>query len=356
MIPGDGTGPEVVEAARRVLEATGVSLEWDLQHAGSFAQERFGMPLPEVVVASIRRNRVALKGPVTTPVAKGFRSVNVALRRSFDLYACFRPCKSFKGARSHYDNVDLVVIRENMEDLYSGVEAPRGSAEASRIRQLCQELGIGGMPEDVGIGVKWYSVSGTRRLMQWAFEYARSYRRRKVTVVHKGNILKHTDGLFFHVASEVAKQFPDVAFDDRIVDNLCLQLVQKPELYDVLVLPNQYGDIVADLCAGLVGGLGMVPGAYFGEGGVAIFEPVHGSAPKYAGQNRVNPSATILCGVLMLRHLGEMEAADRVERAFASIVGEGRQVTYDMKHTPGDSSAVGTSQFADAVIARMREM
>lgn len=356
LIPGDGTGPEIVEATRRVLEATGVQFEWDIQQAGKVALEQSGTPLPEEVIGSIKRTRVALKGPVTTPVARGFRSVNVVLRQSLGLFVCLRPCKSYRGARSRFENVDLVVIRENMEDLYAGVESQRGTEEASQLRCLLSKMGIGQIPEDAGIGIKWHSVAGTRRLVRWAFDYARANRRRKVTIVHKGNILKYTDGLFLQTATEVAKEYPEIGFDDRIVDNMCMQLVQKPELYDVLVLPNVYGDIVSDLCAGLVGGLGLAPGGNFAERDVAIFEPTHGSAPKYAGLNKVNPSATILSGMLMLRHLKEHDAADRLEQAFASVLAEGRNVTYDMKNAPEDPSAVGTSQFADAVIARMREI
>ncbi len=354
LIPGDGTGPEIVEAARRVLEATGVKFEWDVQEAGVDVLERHGTPLPDSVIESIKRNKVALKGPITTPVGKGFRSVNVALRKTLGLYSCLRPCKSYPGVRSRYENVDLVVVRENMEDLYAGVEFQRGSAGAKRLIDLAAETGAGTIPSDSGISVKSISVTGSRRIVKWAFEYARANNRRKVTAVHKANILKYTDGLFLQVASEVAREYPDIEFDDRIVDNMCMQLVQKPELYDVLVLPNLFGDILSDLCAGLVGGLGVAPGGNFGEEGVALFEPTHGSAPKYAGLNKVNPSATILSGMLMLRHLGEREAADRLERAFAAVVAEGKEVTYDMKPYPNDPTAVGTSQFADAIIRKMQ--
>ncbi len=356
LIPGDGTGPEIVEATRRVLEATGVAFDWDVQEAGIDVYEKLGTPMPESVFESIRRNKVALKGPITTPLGKGFRSVNVALRKELELYACLRPCKSYKGVRSRYQDVDLVIVRENMEDLYAGVEFQKDSEGARRLIALAQETGAGRIVEDSAISIKSISVSGTRRIVKWAFEHARANKRRKVTAVHKANILKYTDGLFLEVASEVASQYPDIEFDDRIVDNMCMQLVQKPEQYDVLVLPNLFGDILSDLCAGLVGGLGVAPGANFGAGDVAVFEPTHGSAPKYAGQNRVNPSATILSGVLMLRHLGEREAADRLERAFASVVAEGWYVTYDMKPSADDPTAVGTSQFADAIISRMMEI
>ncbi len=355
LIPGDGTGPEIVEATRRVLEATGVQFDWDVQEAGVDVLEKYGTPLPDSVIESVKRNKVALKGPITTPIGKGFRSVNVALRKSLGLYACLRPCKSYPGVRSRYDNVDLVIVRENMEDLYAGVEFAKGSDGAKRLIELAAETGAGIIAPDSGISIKSISVTGTRRIAKYAFDYARANHRRKVTAVHKANILKFTDGLFLQVATEVAKEYPDIEFDDRIVDNMCMQLVQKPELYDVLVLPNLFGDILSDLAAGLVGGLGVAPGGNFGEEGVAVFEPTHGSAPKYAGQNKMNPSATILSGMLMLRHLGERDAADRLERAFAAVVAEGKDVTYDMKPNPADPTAVGTSEFADAIIRRIEE-
>ena len=355
LIPGDGTGPEIVEATRRVLEATGVQFDWDVQEAGVDVLEKYGTPLPDSVIESVKRNKVALKGPITTPIGKGFRSVNVALRKSLGLYACLRPCKSYPGVRSRYDNVDLVIVRENMEDLYAGVEFAKGSDGARRLIELAAETGAGIIAPDSGISIKSISVTGTRRIAKYAFDYARANHRRKVTAVHKANILKFTDGLFLQVATEVAKEYPDIEFDDRIVDNMCMQLVQKPELYDVLVLPNLFGDILSDLAAGLVGGLGVAPGGNFGEEGVAVFEPTHGSAPKYAGQNKMNPSATILSGMLMLRHLGERDAADRLERAFAAVVAEGKDVTYDMKPNPADPTAVGTSEFADAIIRRIEE-
>jgi len=356
LIPGDGTGPEIVEATRRVLEGTGVQFDWDYQEAGVAALEKYGTPLPDPVIESIKRNKVALKGPITTPIGKGFRSVNVALRKTLGLYACLRPCKSYKGVRSRYQNVNLIIVRENMEDLYAGVEFEKGSEGAKRLIALAAETGAGQIPEDSGISIKSISVTGSRRIVKWAFDYARANHRRKVTAVHKANILKFSDGLFLHVASEVAKEYPDIEFDDRIVDNMCMQLVQKPELYDILVLPNLFGDIISDLAAGLVGGLGVAPGGNFGEGSVAIFEPTHGSAPKYAGLNKVNPSATILSGMLMLRHLGELVAGDRLEKAFAAVIAEGKSVTYDMKPSPDDPTAVGTAQFADAIISRMKEL
>jgi len=355
LIPGDGVGPEVVAAARRVLEATGVPLRWEVVEAGQPAIERFGTPLPDSVLEAIRRTRVALKGPVTTPVGTGFRSVNVALRQSLNLYACLRPCKSYPGVRSRYQAVDLVIVRENTEDLYAGIEFERGSPQAQRLLGTLADLGAKGIGPDSGISIKPISESATRRIVRFAFDYARAQGRRKVTAIHKANIMKFSDGLFLATAREVAQEYPDIPFEDMLVDNMCMQLVQRPENYDVLVLPNLYGDILSDLCAGLVGGLGMAPGANIGEG-IAVFEPVHGSAPRYAGQNKVNPMATMLSGVLMLRHLGEVAAADRLEAAIAAVIAEGRSVTYDMKPHREDPTAVGTSQVADAVIQKLEEM
>ncbi|MDI7276875.1 MAG: isocitrate/isopropylmalate dehydrogenase family protein [Anaerolineae bacterium] len=334
LIPGDGTGPELVSAARRVLEATGVPLEWEVQEAGEAVLAREGTPLPERVLDSIRRNGVALKGPITTPVGSGFRSVNVALRQSLGLYANLRPARTIPGVRTRYEGVDLVIVRENMEDLYAGIE---------------HEV----IPDVACESIKVITRPASERIVRFAFEYARRNGRRKVTAVHKANIMKLTDGLFLRVAQEVARDYPEVAFEDRIVDNMCMQLVQKPELYDVLVLPNLYGDIISDLASGLVGGLGVAPGANVGEKW-AVFEPVHGSAPKYAGQDRANPTATILSGALMLRHLGEVEAAERVESAVRQVIGEGRYVTSDLKPAPDDPSAVGTQAMADAIAARVR--
>jgi len=334
LIPGDGTGPELVRAARRVLEATGVPLEWEVQEAGEAVMAQEGTPLPERVLESIRRNGVALKGPITTPVGTGFRSVNVTLRQSLGLFANLRPARTIPGVRTRYEQVDLVIVRENMEDLYAGIE---------------HEV----IPDVACESIKVITRPASERIVRFAFEYARRNGRRKVTAVHKANIMKLTDGLFLKVAQEVAREYPDIAFEDRIVDNMCMQLVQKPELYDVLVLPNLYGDIISDLASGLVGGLGVAPGANIGEQW-AVFEPVHGSAPKYAGQNKVNPTATILSGALMLRHLGEVEAAERVERAVREVIGEGRYVTYDLKPQPDDPSAVGTQEMAEAIAARVR--
>jgi isocitrate dehydrogenase (NAD+) len=353
LIPGDGTGPEIAEATRRVLEATGVSIEWDVQDAGTGVMEREGTPLPERVLESIRRNKVAIKGPVTTPVGTGFRSVNVALRKSLNLYACVRPCKWYEGVRSRYEGVDIVIVRENTEDLYAGIEFERGSEWIAKVSDITEASGQGRIREDAGLSLKPISESGTRRIVTYAFEYARANGRRTVTAVHKANIMKYSDGLFLSVAREVAKEYQDIEFWDVIVDNLCMQLVQRPEQFDVLVLPNLYGDIISDLCAGLVGGLGVAPGANIGDD-TSLFEPTHGSAPKYAGQNKVNPMAMMFSGMLMLRHIGEVEAGDRLERALAEVIREGRSVTYDMKADRNDPTAVGTSEVADAVIAKLR--
>ncbi len=352
LIPGDGTGPELTEATRRVLEATGVEFDWDVQQAGTDVMEEYGgNPLPEHVLQSIRENGVALKGPITTPVGGGFRSVNVALRKSLDLFAQVRPCKTYPGVRTRFDDVDLVIVRENTEDLYAGIEFEEGTSAALDLIAWIEAHG-GRIRPDSGISIKPISIGGSRRIVQFAFDYARRNGRRKVTAVHKANIMKFSDGLFLRVAREVAEENTGVEFDDRIVDNMCMQLVQRPEEYDVLVLPNLYGDVVSDLCAGMIGGLGLAPGANFGDG-VAVFEPTHGSAPKYAGQNKVNPMAQMLSGMLMLRHLGETEAADRLEGAIAEVIGEGRSVTYDMKPARDDPTAVGTSEVADAIIEKM---
>jgi isocitrate dehydrogenase (NAD+) len=355
LIPGDGTGPEITDATRRVLEATGVEFNWDVQDAGTDVMEREGTPLPQRVLDSIRRNKVALKGPITTPVGTGFRSVNVALRKELDLYACLRPCKSYKGVRSRYEDIDLIVVRENMEDLYAGVEFELGSPYVGRLREMVVESGQPPYREDAGITIKAISVTGTRRIVKFAFEYARANGRKKVSAVHKANIMKFTDGLFLRVAREVAQEYPEIEFQDVIVDNMCMQLVQKPELYDVLVLPNLYGDILSDLCAGLVGGLGVAPGANIGDD-TALFEPTHGSAPKYTGLNKVNPMAMMFSGMLMLRYLKENAAADRLEQAMATIIAEGKEVTYDMKPNRDDPTAVGTSGVADAIIRKMETM
>jgi len=353
LIPGDGVGPELSEATRRVLEGTGVEFDWDVQEAGADVMDQFGTPLPEPVLESIRTNRVAIKGPITTPVGGGFRSVNVALRKELDLYACLRPCKYYPGVRSRYDNVDIVVVRENMEDLYAGIEFEEGLPETAKLIEFISDLSGKAIREDSGISIKPISVTGTKRIVGFAFDYARKYGRKKVTAVHKANIMKFSDGLFLATAREVAEQYPDIEFEDRIVDNCCMQLVSRPEEYDVLVLPNLYGDIISDLCAGLIGGLGVAPGGNIGDD-IAVFEATHGSAPKYRGMNKVNPMAMMFSGVLMLRHLNEDDAADRLENALADVISEGKAVTYDMKPNRDDPSAVGTSQVADAVIAKLQ--
>jgi isocitrate dehydrogenase (NAD+) len=353
LIPGDGTGPELTEATRRVLEATGVDFDWDVREAGADVMAKHGgNPLPDDVLDAIRATGVALKGPITTPVGGGFRSVNVALRKSLDLYAQVRPCKTYPGVRTRFDDVNLVVVRENTEDLYAGIEYEQGSEEVRELISWIESHGGKLAHDDAGISIKPISITGTRRIVQFAFDYARRNGRRKVTAVHKANIMKFSDGLYLHVAREVAGENGDIEFDDRIVDNMCMQLVQRPEEYDVLVLPNLYGDVLSDLCAGMIGGLGLAPGANFGEG-IAIFEPTHGSAPKYAGQNKVNPMAQMLSGVMMLRQLEEREAADNLEQAIASVIREGESVTYDMKPTRDDPTAVGTSQVADAIIEKL---
>ena len=353
LIPGDGIGPELTEATRRVLEASGAEFDWDVQFAGTDVMEQNdGNPLPDHVLDAIRETGVALKGPITTPVGSGFRSVNVGLRKALDLYGQVRPCKSYEGVRSRFDDVDLVLIRENTEDLYAGIEYEQGGEEAEELIAWIEKHGGKLRHRDAGISIKPLSVTGTRRIVQFAFDYARRNGRRKVTAVHKANIMKFTDGLYLRVAKEVGAANSDIEFDDRIVDNMCMQLVQRPEEYDVLVCPNLYGDIVSDLAAGMIGGLGMAPGGNFGEE-AAIFEPTHGSAPKYAGQNKANPMAQMLSGVMMLRHLDEHEAADRVESAIAGVIREGKSVTYDMKPTRDDPTAVGTSEVADAIIEQL---
>ncbi len=354
LIPGDGTGPEVIEAMCRCVEATGVAIQWELQQAGADTMEEYGTPLPESVLDSIRKNRVAIKGPITTPVGTGFRSVNVAMRKQLDLYACLRPSKYYEGVKSRYPGVDLVIVRENTEDLYAGIEFAAGTDENARIIEEIQQLTGQQIRPDSGISIKPISRQASARIVRFAFEYALANDRHKVTAVHKANIMKYSDGLFLDTAREVAQEYADsgIEFEDRIVDNMAMQLVQKPELYDVLVLPNLYGDIISDLASGLVGGLGVAPGANIGDD-IAVFEPTHGSAPKYKDLNEVNPTATILSAVLMLRYLQEEQAADRVESAVAAVIKRGEKVTYDLKPTRDDPTAVGTSQMADAIIAEL---
>lgn len=354
LIPGDGVGPELAEATRLCIDATGVKIDWDVQEAGVDVMAKLGTPVPDSVIESIRRTKVALKAPITTPVGTGFRSVNVYLRQALDLYACVRPCRIYAGVRTYFENakVDLVIVRENTEDLYAGIEFEKGKPETAQLIEDIKKLNGKTIRPDSGISIKPISVTGSERIVRYAFEYARKHGRKKVTAVHKANILKFSDGLFLEVAREVAKSYTDIEFEDRIVDNMCMQLVQKPELYDVMVLPNLYGDIVSDLCAGLIGGLGMAPGANIGEKG-AVFEATHGSAPKYKGQWKLNPTALILSGVLMLEHLGETEAAKRLDKAVAKVIAEGKDVTYDMKPHRDDPTAVGTLEMAKAIIKAM---
>ena len=327
LIPGDGIGPELAEATRRVLDVSGVKFDWEVVDAGEAVMAKEGTPLPQSVLDSILRNKVAIKGPITTPVGVGFRSVNVALRQALNLYANLRPVRSIPGLKTRYDNVDLVIVRENTEDLYAGIEHMVGPDAAESIKIITR--------------------AASERIARFALEYAVANGRRKVTAVHKANIMKFSDGLFLESCRTIAAGYEGkIAFEDRIVDNMCMQLVQKPELYDVLVLPNLYGDIVSDLAAGLVGGLGVAPGANIGTE-AAVFEAVHGSAPKYAGQNKANPTALMLSGVLLLRHIGQQAAAERVEDAIRAVITEGRTVTYDL------GGSAGTSEFADAIVARL---
>src|SRR3954449_4754753 len=353
LIPGDGTGPELVDATRRVLEATGVEFDWEVRHAGAEVMDQYdGNPLPDETLDAIRAAGVALKGPITTPVGGGFRSVNVGLRKELDMYAQVRPCKTYPRVRTRFEDVDLIVVRENTEDLYAGIEYEQGTPDAEELISWIEAHGGRLRWNDAGISIKPISITGTRRIFEFAFDYARKNGRRKVTCVHKANIMKFSDGLWLRVAREVAAENSDIEFDDRIVDNMCMQLVQRPEEYDMLVLPNLYGDVLSDLCAGMIGGLGLAPGANYGES-VAVFEPTHGSAPKYAGQNKVNPMAELLSGMLMLRHLEERDAAARLERAIAEVICDGKSVTYDMKPSRDDPTAVGTSEVADAIIEKL---
>ncbi|PQO38993.1 isocitrate dehydrogenase [Blastopirellula marina] len=359
LITGDGTGPELAEAARKCVDATGVAINWDVQEAGIDVMERIGTPIPDSTIESVRRTKCALKAPITTPVGTGFRSINVYLRQELGLYACIRPCKYYPGVRSYFSElgVDIVIVRENTEDLYAGVEFEKGKPETAQLIEF-----INGLPsdrkiktgaEETGVSIKPISVSGTERIVRCAFDYAQKNGRKKVTAVHKANIMKYSDGLYLATATEVAKDYPDIEFEERIVDNMCMQLVQKPELYDVIVLPNLYGDILSDLGAGIVGGLGVAPGANIGPNG-AVFEATHGSAPKYKGLNKVNPTALILSGMLMLQHMGETDAAKRLETAVADVIAEGKNVTYDLKPNRDDPTAVGTQEMAAAICAKLQ--
>jgi len=353
LITGDGIGPEIAEATRRCVDATGAGIKWEVAEAGTEVMERLGTPLPEATIESIKKNGVALKAPVTTPVGKGYRSINVHLRQMLDLYVCLRPCKSYKGVRSRYTDIDLVVVRENTEDLYAGIEYQKGKDDTAEIINWINAHSERKISKDSGISIKPISVKATQRIVGFAFDYARKIGRKKVTSVHKANIMKFSDGLWLEVSRDVAKQYTDIEFEDRIVDNMCMQLIQKPELYDVIVLPNLYGDIISDLCAGLIGGLGVAPGANIGDK-AAIFEATHGSAPKYKGQNKVNPTALILSGVMMLRHIGKSAEADKLEAAVAAVITEGKSVTYDLKEERDDPTAVGTSEMADAIIKKIK--
>ena len=355
LITGDGIGPEIAEAARRCIDSTGADINWEIAEAGVDVMERLGTPLPEATIESVRKNGVALKAPITTPVGIGFRSINVYLRQELDLYTCLRPCKSYKGVRSRYSDIDLVVVRENTEDLYAGIEFEKGKDDTTELINWLNKHSKRKIGMDSGVSIKPISVEATEKIFHFAFKYAQKMNRRKVTSVHKANIMKFTDGLWLEVSRDVAKSYPDIEFEDRIVDNMCMQLIQKPELYDVLVLPNLYGDILSDLCAGLVGGLGVAPGANIGDKG-AVFEATHGSAPKYAGQNKVNPTALILSGALMLSHLDKMAEAEKLEKAVAAVIAEGKDVTYDMKPDRNDPTAVGTQEMADAIIEKIKNL
>lgn len=354
LIPGDGIGPEVIRAARRCIEATGVKVTWDVVIAGQEAKDKYGDLLPEGVLESIKKNKIALKGPIITPIGDGFRSVNVAIRQSLDLYACVRPAKSYPGIRSPYKDIDLVIIRENSEDLYAGIEFEEGKPETKELIATIEGHTQKKIRQDSGISIKPISKYASERIARFAFEYAIKYHRNKVTVVHKANIMKFTDGLFLKTAREVAKDYTGrVAFEEAIIDNMAMQLVQRPKDYDVLVLPNLYGDIISDLCAGLVGGLGVAPGANIGRD-MAVFEAVHGAAPKYRGRNLVNPTAMILSTVLMLRYIREDSAADKLETAVKKVLAEGKAVTYDLKPDRDDPTSVGTQEMADAIIAKIK--
>lgn len=353
LIPGDGTGPEISEATVRVVEATGVDIHWDVVNAGAEVYEKEGTVLPDKVLDSLRKNKVGIKGPITTPVGTGFRSVNVAMRKIFDLYACLRPCKSYPGVKSRYENLDLIIVRENTEDLYAGIEFELNKPETLELIDFIKDKKDILIKKDSGISIKPISVSGSERIIRFAFEYARKNNRKKVTGVHKANIIKYTDGLFLETFRRIAQDYPEIESEDRIVDNMCMQLVQKPEIYDVMVLPNLYGDILSDLAAGLVGGLGVAPGANIGDE-IALFEATHGSAPKYKGLNKVNPTALMLSAVLMLKHINELKAAEIMERAIAEVIKEGKDVTYDLKPSRNDPDAAGTSQMADAIIKKIR--
>lgn len=355
LIPGDGIGPEITDATVKVIEATGVDIEWDIVQAGAEVYEKEGNVLPQKVIDSLKANKVGIKGPITTPVGIGFRSVNVAMRKLFNLYACVRPCKSYKGVKSKYSDIDLVVIRENTEDLYAGIEFELNKDETKDLINFVKEKKDFLIRKDSGISLKPISVTGSENIIRFAFEYARKNNRKKVTGIHKANIMKYSDGIFLDVFKKIASEYNDIESEDRIVDNMCMQLIQKPELYDVLVLPNLYGDIISDLAAGLVGGLGVAPGGNIGND-IALFEPTHGSAPKYKGLNKVNPTAMMFSAVLMLNYIGESSCADYLETAIAQNISEGKYVTYDMKPTRDDPTAVGTKEVADAIVKKINRL
>ena len=354
LIPGDGIGPEISEATVKVVEATGVDIKWDIVNAGAEVYEKEGTVLPDSVINSLKKNRVGIKGPITTPIGTGFRSVNVAMRKLFELYACVRPCKSYEGVKSRYSDIDLVIIRENTEDLYAGIEFEKDGKDTEELIDFIKEKKDIQIRSDSGISIKPISITGSENIIRFAFEYARKNNRKKVTGVHKANIMKYSDGLFLEVFRKIASEYDDIESEDRIVDNMCMQLVQKPELYDVLVLPNLYGDIISDLAAGLIGGLGVAPGGNIGKD-LALFEPTHGSAPKYKGLNKVNPTAMMLSAVMMLKYIGEKNCADMLESAVAENIREGKYVTYDLKSRRDDTTAVGTSEFANAVVEKIKK-
>ncbi len=355
LIPGDGIGPEITDATVKVIEATGVDIEWDIVKAGAEVYEKEGNVLPQKVIDSLKANKVGIKGPITTPVGTGFRSVNVAMRKLFNLYACVRPCKSYEGVKSKYSDIDLVIIRENTEDLYAGIEFEINKEETKDLIDFVKEKKDLLIRKDSGISLKPISITGSENIIRFAFEYARKNNRKKVTGIHKANIMKYSDGIFLDVFKKIASEYNDIESEDRIVDNMCMQLVQKPELYDVLVLPNLYGDIISDLAAGLVGGLGVAPGGNIGND-IALFEPTHGSAPKYKGLNKVNPTAMMFSAVLMLNYIGESSCADLLEAAIAQNISEGKYVTYDMKPTRDDPNAVGTKEVADVIVKKIKRL
>ncbi|MDQ3412759.1 MAG: isocitrate/isopropylmalate dehydrogenase family protein [Chloroflexota bacterium] len=352
LIPGDGIGPEVAAATKDVLDASGVTIQWDVREAGMTALDSQGELLPAAMLDSIRENGIGLKGPMTTPVGTGFRSVNVGLRHALSLYANLRPGKTMAGVQSTFQDIDLVIVRENMEDLYAGVEFDTGTDEARQVIAELNRLSSKQIALDAAISIKMITPEGSRRIVKYAFDYAVANGRKKVTAVHKANIMKFSDGLFLRIAQEVAAGYPAIEFNDRIVDNMCMQLMQKPQDYDVLVMPNLYGDIVSDLVAGMVGGLGVAPSGNIGLE-AAVFEPIHGSAPSHAGKNEANPTAMILSGALMLRHLGEREAAERIERAVAAVIRAGERVTYDLRPDRDPSKAASTTEMGQAIIARL---